>query len=258
MKYRLIIFLCVLGLLLPLSKVQAGTVLPAHQFAWSNNVGYINFGDVVINDRSLEGTAWSENKGFIIFGPPQGGVVNDGTGNLSGSAWGEQLGWIDFNRASITANGRFIGTATGPLVGTITFDCLNYCDVQTDWRPLATTPTLQPTVPPTTQPTVPPTTEPSQGGEVTPNVGDTNSGTVAPTPAADQAALFDVVASPVQSNQRSSVSAAAIPIIFGALLAFLILLAIYLIRRSIARAKSRERMRIIEEQKTQKAPELKP
>ncbi|MBI3633291.1 MAG: hypothetical protein HY226_03300 [Candidatus Vogelbacteria bacterium] len=32
------------------------------------------------------------------------------------------------------SNGKFSGTASGDLVGTITFDC-HFCDVETDWRP---------------------------------------------------------------------------------------------------------------------------
>jgi len=134
LKQKLAIFLCILGLFLP-AYVSAGTVLSSHTYAWSNNVGYINFANVVVGDSTLSGSAWSANKGFIKFNPAQGGVQNNGTGNLSGSAWGEQLGWIDFDNVSINpSTGRFSGTATGTLVGTITFDCPTYCDVQTDWR----------------------------------------------------------------------------------------------------------------------------
>lgn len=132
---KLTIFLSLLGLFLPLSYVLAGTVLSSHKYAWSDQVGYINFEHVTVEDSFLSGYAWSANKGFINFSPAEGGVLNDGTGNLSGSAWGEQLGWIDFNNVNISSNGVFFGMATGTLVGTITFDCLNFCDVQTDWRP---------------------------------------------------------------------------------------------------------------------------
>src|SRR3989338_7511672 len=138
LKQELGIFLCIVGLFLP-SYVSAGTVLSSHTYAWSNNVGYINFENVTISDISLGGHAWSANNGWINFAPAQGGVLNDGAGNLSGSAWGEQLGWIDFDNVSINSSGQFSGTATGELVGTITFDCPNYCDVETDWRQ-ATTP----------------------------------------------------------------------------------------------------------------------
>lgn len=135
MKRKLIVFLFALGLALPPSYVSAGTVLSSHKYAWSDNVGYINFENVVVSDSLLSGYAWTGNAGWIKFSPAQGGVSNNGSGNLSGSAWGEQLGWIDFNNVSINSStGGFSGTATGALVGTINFDCPNYCDVETDWR----------------------------------------------------------------------------------------------------------------------------
>src|SRR3989344_4620089 len=109
LKQKLAIFLWMVGLFLP-SYVSAGTILSSHTYAWSNNVGYINFEDVTISDSVLGGHAWSANKG-----------------------------WINFDNVSINSSGQFSGTATGELVGTITFDCPNYCDVETDWRQ-ATTP----------------------------------------------------------------------------------------------------------------------
>ncbi len=133
-----------LGLLLPLSSASAGTVLSSHKYAWSNNSGYINFENVVVNDSALSGYAWSTNDGFIKFNPAQGGVFNDGSGNLSGSAWGEGLGWIDFGNVSINpTTGQFSGTATGTLVGTLTFDC-GFCDVRTDWPATATPAVVSP------------------------------------------------------------------------------------------------------------------
>ncbi len=119
------------------SPVLAGTILDSHKYAWSNNVGYINFKNVVVKDNTLSGFAWSTNKGWIKFNPVQGGVSNDGNGNLSGYAWGEALGWISFENVSINTDaGKFSGTATGTIIGTLTFDC-SYCDVQTDWRPVS-------------------------------------------------------------------------------------------------------------------------
>ena len=128
-----ILFLAGLGLT-PLSALaMSGSVLDAHKYAWSNNTGYINFDNVTITDSLLTGYAWSTNKGWIKFNPALGGVTNDGRGNLSGSAWGEQLGWIDFSHVRIDNNGQFTGTATGDLIGTLTFICPTYCDVATDW-----------------------------------------------------------------------------------------------------------------------------
>lgn len=136
MRYRVAIFFLA-GALFPSAVFAAsGTVLDSHTYAWSDSVGYIDFSGVVISDSALTGFAWSENKGFITFDATEGGVSNDGTGNLSGSVWGEQLGWIDFDGVSINSStGQFSGTATGTLVGTITFDCPDFCDVATDWQP---------------------------------------------------------------------------------------------------------------------------
>lgn len=120
---------------LPLSFASAGTILNDYKYSWSDQVGYINFANVVIDNSALSGYAWSKNSGWIKFNPTNGGVLNDGGGNLSGYAWGEQLGWINFDNVSIdTSTGRFSGTATGDLIGTLTFDCPTHCDVRTDWR----------------------------------------------------------------------------------------------------------------------------
>lgn len=127
-----LLFISNFGLQLALASV--GNMVASRQYAWSNNVGYINFENVTVGDSALSGYAWSANAGFINFSPAMGGVFNDGHGNLSGSAWGEQLGWIDFAQVKIN-DGKFSGTATGTLAGTITFDCPNYCDVETIWRP---------------------------------------------------------------------------------------------------------------------------
>lgn len=208
------------GIVLPIGSVFASTIVSPHKYAWSNNIGYINFANVTVSDSALGGTAWSANKGFIKFNPAQGGVLNDGTGNLSGSAWGEQLGWIDFNNVSINESGKFSGTATGTLVGTITFDCPNYCDVVTDWRPAT--------------PSVTSSNGGGDGGEeVLPKAGVTAAkpktniplanpaaiqktavGNVVNVPAG-QPALFDITSESIQpKNQNSSI----IPVVGGALI----------------------------------------
>ncbi len=138
----IVAIIIILGLFLPSSFTSAGTILSSYKFAWSNNAGYINFENVVVDDSALSGYAWSANFGWIKFNPAQGGVENDGTGNLSGSAWGANLGWIDFDNVTINGDtGEFSGTATGELVGTIAFDC-NHCDVRTDWRETAAPPVV--------------------------------------------------------------------------------------------------------------------
>ncbi len=142
MKHKKFIYVFIVSLFTPLAFASADNITGSYKYAWSDQVGYINFaptnGGITVTDSALSGYAWSENTGYINFAPNQGGVLNDGNGNLSGSAWGEGLGYIDFDNVSInTSTGRFSGTATGDLVGTLTFDCPNYCDVRTDWRPTA-------------------------------------------------------------------------------------------------------------------------
>jgi len=135
MKRHLTIFIFFLLFVFFLPKIilaTSGTILAGHSYAWSNNVGWINFKDTVIGDSSLTGYAWSVNNGWIKMNPSNGGVNNDGQGNLSGYAWGEGLGWINFSGVSINSSGVFSGTATGDLIGSLTFSCSN-CDVQTDW-----------------------------------------------------------------------------------------------------------------------------
>ena len=146
---KLIITTIVLGIMLPVFFVNAGTILSSYKYAWSNNSGYINFENVVVDKDILSGYAWSANHGWIKFNPTQGGVFNDGEGNLSGFAWGEQLGWIDFNGVKINTNGKFTGNATGTLAGIVNFDCPNYCDVRTDWAQATTTPIVTPVTPDT-------------------------------------------------------------------------------------------------------------
>ena len=117
-----------------------GTIDSTYKYAWSNNIGWLNFGcsncNVQITDSKITGYAWSENYGWINLNPTQSGVKNTIGGALSGSAWGENVGWIDFSGAHIDCSGKFGGSATGNIVGIISFDCTN-CDVRTDnWRPV--------------------------------------------------------------------------------------------------------------------------
>jgi len=123
-----------------------GTIDPTYKYAWSEEIGWINFGcdncNVSVVDSELTGRAWSESHGWINLDPSQAGVKNDGEGNLSGSAWGENLGYIDFSGVTINSDGYFEGFATGDITGQINFNCsnTNSCSssdfkVRTDWRP---------------------------------------------------------------------------------------------------------------------------
>jgi|GEM_PF-504123 len=105
-------------------------------YAWSNNIGWINFGcancNVQVTNSAVTGYAWSQNYGWINLNPTTSGVVNTSSGVLSGYAWGENTGWINFSGVRIGCSGTFSGTATGEVVGTVNFGCAS-CDVQTDW-----------------------------------------------------------------------------------------------------------------------------
>jgi len=185
--FHLIALFIFTGLLLPSTFVFAANITGVYKYAWSNNVGYINFENLTVGDSTLSGYAWSTNKGWIKFDPTNGGVSNNGQGVLSGYAWGEQLGWINFSGVSInTSTGKFSGTATSDPIGTLTFDCPTYCDVRTDWRPVASTPPPPPTptsggggggggryIPPVTTPTPAPATVPAS--EPVPSILKTNT-----------------------------------------------------------------------------------
>src|SRR5437660_6460285 len=108
------------------ASTSDGTIDPTSKYAWGENIGWLNFGtpggNVHITNTALTGYVWTENYGWINLSPTGSGVKNDGHGNLSGSAWSEQLGYIDFSGVKISS-GVFTGTATGALIGKITFDC---------------------------------------------------------------------------------------------------------------------------------------
>lgn len=150
-----IIFLVFMAFLLglpffTLASTTNGTIDSTYKYAWSDNIGWINFAPtgsggtyegLVIADSSVTGYAWSNNLGWINFGPflnnSGGGVKNTSAGVLSGYAWSNNLGWINFSGVIINSSGQFTGTASGDLVGTINFNlthCTN-CGVKTDWRP---------------------------------------------------------------------------------------------------------------------------
>jgi hypothetical protein len=138
------IFLVLLiGLILPIFFAYAttGTIDSTNKYAWSNNIGWINFGctncNVQVTDSAITGYAWNENYGWIKLNPSTSGVTNTVSGDVGGYAWGENTGWIDFSNVSInTSTGNFSGTATGDVVGTISFGCTaTGCPVKTTWRP---------------------------------------------------------------------------------------------------------------------------
>ena len=128
------------------------TVVPPDQYSWSENAGWMNWGDSpagsepVIMGTFMSGFVWWENAGWMNLGDgtPTNGVNYDnltggdfgvnydpGTGDLFGLAWHENLGWINFDTfAAIGADrarydvgsGRLRGYAWGENVGWVNLD----------------------------------------------------------------------------------------------------------------------------------------
>ncbi len=137
MRKSIKIFLLFAGILFPVFVFGAdGTIDSTNKYAWSDNMGWINFnptnGNVVVSDTEITGYAWNDNYGWINLSPTNSGISNS-SGTLSGYAWGEGVGWINFSGVTINCDGEFSGTATGDVAGNISFDCTN-CSVTTDWR----------------------------------------------------------------------------------------------------------------------------
>ncbi|MCF7906409.1 peptidoglycan-binding protein [Patescibacteria group bacterium] len=147
-KYLLILILSLIFPVNILASASEGEIDDEYKYAWSENIGWINFdttnGNIIIKDDEITGYAWSENLGWINLNPNTSGVQNDNEGNLSGYAWGENTGWINFSEVTIDNDGYFNGYATGDITGRISFNCENTdsCDssnfkVRTDWRHLS-------------------------------------------------------------------------------------------------------------------------
>jgi hypothetical protein len=85
------------------------------KFAWSENVGWLNWRDAngttqgveVYAGSHLRGYIWAENAGWINVGTGSAPYANTtgadfgvnlapGTGAMTGFAWSENLGWINF------------------------------------------------------------------------------------------------------------------------------------------------------------------
>lgn len=139
-KFFLTLFILISAVVfVPLEAVLASTTDGTISgYAWSAQIGWINFGttngNARITDSAVTGYAWNENTGWINLDPAQSGVTNNSSGTLAGKAWGEGIGWIDFSGVTVSSAGVFAGTATADNSISITFDCTN-CNITTDWRP---------------------------------------------------------------------------------------------------------------------------
>jgi hypothetical protein len=116
---------------------------PGSQFAWGENIGWLNAG---IETKGLSvrfdgvqgwltGYVWGENIGWVKVGsdgggpytntlPSNWGVNVSATGSLTGYAWGENVGWVNFghpycNGMINIANGSFSGYVWGENIGWI-------------------------------------------------------------------------------------------------------------------------------------------
>lgn len=143
--------LCIVDFKLASASITDGVIDPVDKYAWSENGGWMNFGEpggnIHVKDHMLSGYVWSSNFGWIDLNPATSGVKNDGEGNLSGYAWGENTGWVDFSGVVIDANGYFSGFANGVTTGQISMNCINTVScvssdfkVRTDWRPQSARP----------------------------------------------------------------------------------------------------------------------
>ena len=118
--------LCITGAL------AQSTVDPANAFAWSGNVGGLNWrptaaDGVLTGEYVCSGKVWAANVGWINVGngAPANGIRYQNTdgadcgvnlladGSLRGLAWGANIGWVNFEA---TGNAR-IDFATGILRG---------------------------------------------------------------------------------------------------------------------------------------------
>src|SRR3989338_2525548 len=61
-------------------------------FAWSTNVGWVNFGianaNVHVTDTGMTGSPWSSLRGWINLTTSNSGLTNNAEGTLGGYAWG--------------------------------------------------------------------------------------------------------------------------------------------------------------------------
>ena len=145
MKLRFYLCACALvaGVFLWVAAAQAAsTIDPAHPYAYSANVGWLNFrGDVangaVLGRSYCTGYVYAANCGWICLGngPTNGwrygntaandwGVNHDGQGRLSGFAYGANVGWINFEQTQglpriDLLTGNLSGYAYGANIGWI-------------------------------------------------------------------------------------------------------------------------------------------
>ncbi|MBI2450360.1 MAG: hypothetical protein HYV47_02365 [Candidatus Nealsonbacteria bacterium] len=159
---KLLFFLIIIsaGLGFLINKAEAGTGDNVSGWAWSENIGWINFngsnyGVTINSNGNFSGYAWSENIGWIDFAPagpypaspnysacldlPGAGQACDGIGNYNVGGWARVLsygggwdGWIklrgiNYGISIDKKTGDFSGYAWSDIVvGWINFQGINY------------------------------------------------------------------------------------------------------------------------------------
>lgn len=136
--FKILFLIILFSPLKVMASITDGTILSGSEYAWGENVGWINLGtvegDVHITNTAVTGYMWDSIYGWVNLSPTGSGVVNNGEGVLSGFAWSAGAGFIDFSGVTINTSGKFTGQAQGAIYGRINFDC-STCNVVTDWRP---------------------------------------------------------------------------------------------------------------------------
>lgn len=154
------------------SAVFATGIVSGSEFAWGENIGWLNWGtpegNVDVGTTELTGYVWGENVGWVSLNcsnTSSCGTVNykvtRSGGTISGYAWGENVGWVSFSCANTascgivnygvnldTSTGIFSGYAWGENIGWISMNCSNTSSCGTVEYKVATTaatPTPTPT-----------------------------------------------------------------------------------------------------------------
>lgn len=145
--------------LLATAAMAQTNVDSVNKFAWSENIGWMNWRDAGapagsqgadIAGSYLSGFVWCENTGYVNLGdgtPANGSAYLNTSGldfgvnilpdqRLGGLAWGENVGWINFGPFATlpiaqqarfdTSSGRLRGYAWGENLGWVNLDDSNH------------------------------------------------------------------------------------------------------------------------------------
>ena len=123
MKFKFKKYIAIIALFTAIPTFTANTT----GYAWSESLGWFDFGNVTVTDTTVTGYAYNDNTGWLVLD----GVTNS-NGTLSGYAWSESLGYFNFSNASISA-GAITGYAYNDNTGWLSFS--TGTNVTTTWAP---------------------------------------------------------------------------------------------------------------------------